>query len=194
MLCRAQRLRRFGVILASLRSCGLPLPTMSNAIVIRPLTPEDAADYRAIRLDALHRAPEAFGSTYAAEVGRSVEAFAERLATSTVLGAYDGTRVVGMAGFQRHTGAKHAHKGFVWGFYVAPEVRGRGVGVALLDGIAAAATGVVEQLTLSVVQTNAAALALYERCGFNVYGIEPRALKSAAGYADEVLMVRFLPV
>jgi hypothetical protein len=35
---------------------------------------------------------------------------------------------------------------------------------------------------------------LYAQCGFTAYGVEPRALKSAQGYADEVLMVRFLPV
>jgi ribosomal protein S18 acetylase RimI-like enzyme len=43
-----------------------------------------------------------------------------------------------------------------------------------------------------VVQDNAAALALYRELGFQVYGTEPRALQSAHGYADEVLMVRFL--
>jgi hypothetical protein len=32
---------------------------------------------------------------------------------------------------------------------------------------------------------------LRRQLGFGVYGIEPRALKSSAGYADEVLMVRF---
>ena len=172
-----------------------------NAITLRQLMPADAADvadYRAIRLAALQDSPEAFGSTYAAEAGLPQAAFAERLATTIVLGAYDrvGDReqIAGMVGFKQQTIAKLAHKGFIWGFYVAPEVRGRGVGTALVDGIVAAATGLVEQLTLSVVHTNAAALALYQRCGFDTYGVEPRALKSAAGYADEVLMVRFLQV
>ncbi|MGM3274993.1 GNAT family N-acetyltransferase [Ralstonia sp. 24A2] len=168
-----------------------------NAIILRQLTPAaaaDVADYRAIRLTALRDSPEAFGSTYDAEAGLPLEAFAERLATTIVLGAYDGTQIAGMVGFKQQTIAKLAHKGFIWGFYVAPEVRGRGVGTALVDGIVAAATGQVEQLTLSVVHTNAAALALYQRCGFETYGVEPRALKSAAGYADEVLMVRFLQV
>ena len=163
------------------------MSTNANTITLRQLSPSDAADvadYRAIRLAALKDSPEAFGSTYEAEAGLSQAAFADRLATTTVLGAYDGVRIAGMVGFKQQTIAKLAHKGFVWGFYVSPEVRGRGVGAALVDGI--------EQLTLSVVQGNAAALALYERCGFETYGIEPRALKSAGGYADEILMVRFL--
>jgi ribosomal protein S18 acetylase RimI-like enzyme len=184
----------------------IALPAMSNAnpnsnntVLIRQLSSADAndvADYRAIRLAALKDSPDAFGSTYEAEAGLSTEAFAERLATTIVLGAYAGTgsdvRIVGMIGFKQQTIAKLAHKGFLWGFYVAPAARGRGVGVALVDRIVAAATDLVQQLTLSVVRGNDAALALYERCGFETYGAEPRALKSTTGYADEVLMVRFL--
>ncbi|KJJ96221.1 GCN5 family acetyltransferase [Burkholderiaceae bacterium 26] len=173
----------------------------NNAVVIRQLSSEnaaDVADYRAIRLAALKDSPDAFGSTYDAEAGLSMEAFAERLATTIVLGAYEAAagagdaRIIGMVGFKQQTMTKLAHKGFVWGFYVAPAARGRGVGVALVERIVAAATGLVQQLTLSVVQGNDAALALYERCGFETYGVEPRALKSTTGYADEVLMVRFL--
>lgn len=51
---------------------------------------------------------------------------------------------------------------------------------------------VVEQLTLTVVQGNDAALALYQKYELQPYGMEPRALKTAAGYADEVLMWRQL--
>ena len=171
----------------------------SDNVVVRQLSSVDAndvADYRTIRLAALRDSPDAFGSTYEAEVGLSMEAFAERLAITIVLGAYAGTgsdaRIVGMVGFKQQTMAKLAHKGFVWGFYVAPEARGRGVGAALVERIVAAAQGLVRQVTLSVVRGNDAALALYERCGFETYGVEPRALKSTTGYADEVLMVRFL--
>ncbi len=204
--CAVGLVHVIGAILAALvRFLPHALPAMSNAspnnqaVVIRQLSSAnaaDVADYRAIRLAALKDAPDAFGSTYEAEVGLSMEAFAERLATTIVLGAYEGdggdARIVGMAGFKQQTLAKLAHKGFVWGFYVAPAARGRGVGVALVERIVAAATGLVQQLTLSVVQGNDAALALYERCGFETYGVEPRALKSTTGYADEVLMVRFL--
>jgi hypothetical protein len=53
----------------------------------------------------------------------------------------------------------------------------------------AAARDLVEQVMLSVVEANETAIAMYERFGFHRYGTEPRALKSAAGYANQVLMV-----
>jgi ribosomal protein S18 acetylase RimI-like enzyme len=159
---------------------------------VRRLAAADAADYRAIRLAALKGDPQAFGSTYEAEAERPLTHFAERLATSAVHGAYGDAGIVGMAGFKRQAGARDRHKAFVWGTYVCPEMRRRGVARALMQAVLEEASTVVEQLTLCVVRDNAAALALYRDLGFEVYGVEPRALKGAAGYADEVLMVRFL--
>ena len=167
-----------------------PLAT-PNGITVRPLRISDAADYRAIRLSALQTAPEAFGSVHAVEASQPIERHAERLASSLVLGAYDGERIVGMVGFKREAGPKDAHKGLLWGFYVEPGSRRHGVGAALVSALLHAARGAVEQVTLTVVQ-GSAAIALYERFGFTRYGLEPRALKSPAGYADEVLMVLFL--
>ena len=51
---------------------------------IRRRAPVDAGDYRAIRLAALEREPAAFGSSYAAEVGRSLSEFAQRVETAVV--------------------------------------------------------------------------------------------------------------
>jgi len=161
-------------------------------IAIRRLGVTDAEDYRTIRLAALAREPEAFGSVYDVEVTRPVAVFAERLATSCVFGAYAGERIVGMAGFMHASGPKDNHKGFVWGLYVRPSARGQGVARELMAAVIGSARGRVEQVTLAVVAGNHAARSLYEKLGFEVYGLEPRALKSAAGYRDEVLMVLFL--
>ncbi|TXL72192.1 GNAT family N-acetyltransferase [Vineibacter terrae] len=161
-------------------------------ITIRRLMAADAADYRAIRLEALQRAPQAFGSTYVAEAARPVAAFAERLTGSVVFGAYAAAGIVGMAGLARSPGPKESHKGFLWGMYVRAEMRGQGVGALLVEAVIAAAAATLDQITLSVVQENAAARALYERFGFTAYGVEPRALKTPDGYVDEVLMVKFL--
>jgi len=152
----------------------------------------DAHDYRSIRLEALLDAPEAFGSVHAVEVDRPLAHFAERLISSVVFAAYVGTQIVGMIGLKQEEGPKDFHKAFVWGFYVRPECRKHGVGRALIAALVDAANDIVEQLTLTVVRQNTSAIALYEACGFVTYGIEPRSLKEAAGYSDEVMMVRFL--
>ena len=159
---------------------------------IRRLGPADAADYRLIRLAALQGDALAFGSTYAAESGRSLREFAQRLETSRVYGAYAEDRIVGMAGFKPYEGARERHKAFVWGTYVRPEERRRGAARALMEAVLEDARGSVEQLVLAVVSDNAAAVALYRELGFEVYGTEPRALKNDDAYADEILMVRFL--
>ena len=159
---------------------------------IRRLASTDAADFRLIRLAALQNAPEAFGSTYEAEAAFPDDVFAARLESGMVFGAWAGQHIVGMAGFRQEAGQKTSHKGFLWGMYVSPDARGQGVGAALITLLLETTAPLVEQVRLSVVTSNTTAIALYERLGFRAYGIEPRALKSAAGYADEVLMVRFL--
>ncbi len=166
------------------------MPDAASRVRIARLGVAQAADYRAIRLAALQDAPAAFGATYEAESVRPEAAFAERVASTAVFGAYLAETLVGMVGFRREDGLKDRHKGHLWGMYVRPEARGTGAAAALMDAVLAHAAGEVEQVTLTVVQGNEPALRLYERCGFESYGIEPRAHKTAAGYADEVLMVR----
>lgn len=162
------------------------------SLTVRRLSAPDAADFRSIRLAALENAPDVFGSDHETELAWPVSAFAEQLETAIVFGAYLDGRIVGMAGFRREPNPKTCHKGFLWGMYVAPESRGQGAGAALITLLLETAAPLVEQLRLSVVTSNTTAIGLYERLGFRAYGTEPRALKSAAGYADEVLMVRFL--
>jgi ribosomal protein S18 acetylase RimI-like enzyme len=158
------------------------------SIQVRQLAAADAEDYRAIRLAALQGEPDAFGSVHAVEAPRPLADFAERLTTSMVFGACSDGRLLGVAGFKPETGPKDRHKGFVFGFYVDPEWRGRGIGSMLMEAVIACARNHVEQLTLAVVQDNDAALSLYRKFGFEAYGVEPRALKSDRGYRDEVLM------
>ena len=156
---------------------------------IRLLQPADAEDYRTIRLAALQTAPDAFGSLHAVEATRPMSAFTERLQNTMVFAAYRDGRIVGMAGFARESGLKDRHKGFIWGMFVQPEVQGQGVGKALLQALLSAAAEVVEQVKLTVVADNAAAIALYRKLGFETYGLEQRALKTANRYFDEMLMV-----
>jgi RimJ/RimL family protein N-acetyltransferase len=162
---------------------------------IRVLTEADVALYRPLRLRALQEEPESFGSAYEESAQRPLEEMAHRLrpdpTTGTVtLGAFD-PGLVGMVGLLRDSGIKMQHKAMIWGMYTVPEVRGRGVGRALLAALLAHARTVpgLEQVYLTVVTTQPAARALYESFGFVPYGVEPRTLKLGDRYLDEVLMV-----
>jgi ribosomal protein S18 acetylase RimI-like enzyme len=158
-----------------------------KAVIVRQLGPNDAAGYRDIRLEALRLSPEAFGSTFEAECSQPIEAFAERLGSSTVFAAMDGEKLIGMAGLAIQDGLKRQHKGTLWGMYVRPEARGHGAGRALVEAVIAEARQRVEVLQLSVVSDNGARH-LYAACGFVEYGVELKSLKHGGRYFDQRLM------
>jgi ribosomal protein S18 acetylase RimI-like enzyme len=165
--------------------------------MIRTLEERDAEQYRRLRLRALREEPEAFGSSYEEQVDCSLAWFVERIReteTRFTLGAFEGETLVGSVMFTRETGVKQRHRGVITGMYVAPEVRGRGFGRALLLSAIerGRALAGVEQIHLAVTTRNLAARALYVSVGFVVYGTEPHALKLGGEYLDEDLMVLWL--
>jgi RimJ/RimL family protein N-acetyltransferase len=158
-------------------------------IAVRRLGPADAAAYHAIRLDGLQREPEAFDRSYEDERETPIERVAEGLVRNTVFGAEDdGGELAGVAGLSVRPAARLAHKAVLFGMYVRPAARRQGIAGALIDAIVAAARGQVEEIQLSVVTTNVAAVALYARAGFRSYGLERRALKIGEVFLDEHLM------
>ena len=165
--------------------------TLAPPTEIRLLTPEDAALYRAIRLEALARNPEAFGSTLERERELPLARFEERLAASDVFGAFVAGELIGVATFHREQGGKTAHKAMLWGMYVRPQARNSGTGRRLVDAVAAHAAARVEQLQLAVVSDNEAAVRLYTAAGFVEYGRDVKALKQGGRYYDEILMTLF---
>lgn len=164
-------------------------------MLIRKLTEDDIEALWSLRLKALRDNPEAFGSTYEETLQRGKESYRQRLrqphAETFYIGAFEEDSLVGMVGFFREAGTKSLHKGYIISMYTAPEQRGRGVGKALVTEAIAQARTIpgVEQLHLAVVTTNTAARQLYRSLGFEVYGLEPRALKQDEQYWDEELMV-----
>jgi RimJ/RimL family protein N-acetyltransferase len=161
-------------------------------IRIRPLEPADAAAYRAIRLAGLRDNPEAFGSTFAVEVGKPLAWFFERLAASQIFGAFHDDKIVGVAGFAVRNGEKEAHKGLLWGMYVRPAARGCGIARRLAETVIDYAQTRVELIQLSVVMGNERARRLYAGLGFVEYGIERNSLKFGGRYYDEILMAKQL--
>ena len=166
-------------------------------MLLRALTPEDAAAFQALRLRGLQECPEAFASSHEEEVGTPAAEIERRLRPkpdSAIVGAFREGELVALTGVQREGMAKLAHKAFVWGVYVAPEARGNGVGSKVVSHALnyAAETLGVRQVNLGVNTKNAAAVALYSKLGFVQYGLERGFLLVAGELHDEYQMVCLL--
>ena len=163
---------------------------------IQQLTAADAASYQELRLFALRESPTAFGSSYGEEVDRPLDVVAGRLAdpNNHVFGTLDdGERLTGIATLRREQYVKLAHRANLFGMYVLPAHRQQGVGRALLETVIARARAIgVRQLNLSVTNSNHAAVALYEACGFERFGLERDAFKIDDVYYNAAHMVLWL--
>lgn len=106
----------------------------------------------------------------------------------TIGGFVDGA-LVGTTALVVPTKLKQRHKGHVVGVYVAPPWRGTGLARDMLDRLIheARASGLV-LLTLSVTVGNTAARRLYQSAGFEIYGVEPLALRVGTTLLDDELM------
>ena len=166
-------------------------------MIVRRLTPADAPEFRRLRLKALRESPTAFGSTYAEEARRPLAAFKTRLearADNWVFGSLHGQQLIGVLRLVREQGKKERHKATIYGLYVAPSERRRGIARKLLAEAIATARKLkgLRQIRIGVVTSNAAARALYVKAGFVEYGKEEDALFVAGRFHTESLMVKRL--
>jgi RimJ/RimL family protein N-acetyltransferase len=173
---------------------------MGQAITVRKLKAADAAEYRQFRLCALRDSPTAFTSSFAEEAAKPLRVTVERLEPAgrphdAVFGAVDGAgTLVGTAGLAVYPSAHERHKGRLFGMAVAQPVTGRGIGRLLVRHVldnAAAIDGLL-QVGLTVSEGNRPAERLYQSCGFEVWGREPRAIVVAGEPVAKLHMVHTL--
>lgn len=165
-----------------------PFPPSDDAPwTIHRLSGSDALAYQEARLEGLARHPEAFGASWEEEVERPLSWFAERLDRNAVFGAPAGEAILaGVAGLRVPDGPKLRHKGVIWGVYVRPSARRRGLAAALLARTLDHARTVVEGVRLSVATSSVTAVRF--AAGFAAYGLERCALKVDGRCHDELLM------
>ncbi len=163
-----------------------PLPKPQPVVRVERLSPDDWRRLRTVRLRALQASPDAFGGTFEEATARSPENWAEQVSAMptfvAVTGAGDDVGMVRCA----PDGA-----GTVWllSLWVAPEIRRRGVGTALIDaGIRDARSADMKRIALAVAEHNAAAIALYIRKGFTRTGDAAAPMSPPREHVRELLM------
>ena len=166
-------------------------------LLVRKLQPQESSLYRLIRLACLTNSPDQFGSTYAEEASTPVlkfETYIEQGSSSRFMfGAFDGGELIGIAGFDRKERQRDRHRGELVQVYVDADYRGQKVAERLLRGVIERAFSLdgLEQIQLSVVAGNGAAIRLYEKLGFKAYGWQPRYFKVGERYMDQQFMQLF---
>ncbi|HEX8253897.1 MAG TPA: GNAT family N-acetyltransferase [Thermoanaerobaculia bacterium] len=150
--------------------------------LIRPLGEADLEAYASLRRRALEQEPLAFGASPESDVVIQIGAAPDWM----LFGAF-APELAGMAGLMRMRHPKMRHKMYLWGMYVAPEFRGRGLAAALLDRCVQHATSMedIAWVQLAVSEAAPAARRLYARAGFEVWGHEPDALRWGGKTAAE---------
>lgn len=167
-----------------------------ESLSVRKLRPDDAEAFTALRLESLREEPLAFLSSPDDESAPTVDSVRQTLSNpgeSAIFGAFD-PALCGCVGIYRDAHRKAQHKAFVWGLYLQPAARRRGLAEALMQAALAFATDLgVAQVQLGVGVKAEAARRLYRSLGFEVWGNEPDAIRHHDQSVAEQHMVLLLP-
>ncbi|MEO1165292.1 MAG: GNAT family N-acetyltransferase [Chloroflexota bacterium] len=165
-------------------------------VIIHPARVSDAEALYDLRLTALKTNPEAFGSDWQdMEANQTVASYATTRippedSDKCLIVAEQAGRLVGMMGFVRGTRLKTKHTGDIWGVFVRPDARRQGISNQMMTALMAHIRGLdsIKQVKLSVIADNTAAIALYQKFGFETWGTLPKGLYVDGVYYDMLYM------
>ena len=160
--------------------------------MIRRLNERDLDLFIKIRSDSLQMEPQSFGADPFAKIDRD-QTYRDLKAKNDenfILGYFVEGQLVGTVGFIRYKNSKRKHTGFVWGVFVYKEQRSKNIGKLLMKSCIEQALQLdgLEKIVLGVSHISDRAIDLYQKMGFEIYGIEKQAMIWKGEYIDEILM------
>jgi len=170
--------------------------TTRGTVIVREANLTDTAQFRDLRLNAIQDSPTAFSADLQTNTNHPMSFWEDRLqvdeSENIFFAEYDG-QLIGMTGIRRGQSPKTQHGAGIWGVYIRPAWRGLHIAEALIEMcVDWSKQRNVVIVKLAVVSNNESAVHCYKRCGFTIYGTEPRALFYEGQYFDEYLMSRNL--
>jgi ribosomal protein S18 acetylase RimI-like enzyme len=161
---------------------------------IERLDASHALVYRELMLEAYDLHPQAFTSSVRERAALPLSWWESRLTgkLDVVFGAFVEGRLAGIVGLAFEPREKARHKVTLFGMYVSPRLRQRGLGRQLVQAALAEAQRHegLRLIKLTVTAGNDAAIELYRRCGFVQFGLEPMAVRVGEDYFDKIHMWR----
>ncbi len=161
------------------------------------LQPCDAARYARLRLRMLLDAPWAFGASPENDRGLDLAFLEKALATETqaifaieATPGHEDSELIAAVGILRQASPKFRHRASIWGVFVEPDHRRKGLGRAVMSAaidLARTWPG-VDYVDLGVSERADAARRLYESLGFVAWGREPEATEIDGRRYDEIHM------
>jgi len=163
------------------------------SLVSRLVTTSDWKQYKEIRLEALQKEPQAFGSSYNREKDRTEEEWRDKLSQSEnsqgksfFYAVSEGKNFVAMGGAYQDENDEWN----IISIYTKKEYRGRGLGQTIINSIIGELKDrKIKRAYLSVNSFQKTAQRLYEKNGFIVTRIIKDQLLGDGSYYDEVEMM-----
>ena len=160
--------------------------------MIKVLTEKETDAFIKLRMKGLEESPMAFGASFEDGIDREItfERLKKRSKDYFVLGYFINDGLVGIVGFIRHQKLKLKHKAFVWGMYVEPSFRGKGIAKKLMKELLKKAKRIegLSKINISVTHPQEAAKQFYQKLGFEVYAVEKQSLNVDGQAIDEIFM------
>jgi ribosomal protein S18 acetylase RimI-like enzyme len=173
---------------------------MTDTLEYGPLKEENWKHYRDLWLEALKESPESFAADYREQSDLPDSVWKERLADAIkeesvlVVFAHIGDQAIGMIGAYFDDNPKFRHVATVWGAYVRPAYRGKGIARELVNQLLKRLSerpGIVKVKSYSVT-TGHMAVTAYKNFGFDIVGIAKKEIQVGDAFCDVYIMEKFL--